>query len=221
MDFKAAIFDLDGTLLDSLQDLYLTMREVLTLSGYPPIEKEQVRKLIGNGARDFMKYSLPPHARQEENVDLHLDVYHRTYKKYALKNTRPYPFVEDILIKLKKKNIKIAVLSNKPHYATVRVVERFFPHIEFDAVLGQKDDFPPKPDIASAIYLADVLSVEPDKAAFIGDGETDTIVALKAGFYQIAALWGYRTREELEAVGAENFAATPRELYGIFGIEEN
>lgn len=82
-------------------------------------------------------------------------------------------------------------------------------------------NFRPKPDISSALHLAGVLKAEPQLTAFIGDGETDAIVAKKAGFYQIAALWGYRTRQELEAAGAENFAATPEQLYEIFGLDRD
>lgn len=221
MNLKAAIFDLDGTLLNSLHDLFLTMNDVLKGSGYSTISKEDVRKLIGNGARDFMRLSMPPHARTKENIDKHLSVYHTAYKKYGLKNTLPYPHIIEILKNLKKNNIKIAVLSNKPHAATVRVMERFFPDIDFDAVLGQKDDFPPKPDISSALYVAELLGEKPQDTAFIGDGDTDAIVGVKGGFYQISVLWGYRTYDELKAAGAENFISSPLELYDIFGIRKN
>jgi phosphoglycolate phosphatase len=220
MNLKAAIFDLDGTLINSLHDLYLTMNDVLKGSGYSTISKDDVRKLIGNGARDFMRLSLPPHARTEENIDKHLTIYHLAYRKYGFKNTLPYPHITDILKKLKENNIKIAVLSNKPHAATVKVVKRFFPDIVFDAVLGQKDDFPPKPDISSAVYMADLLGEKPRDTAFIGDGDTDAVVGVKGGFYQVSVLWGYRNYDELKAAGAVNFINSPPELYDLFGISE-
>lgn len=219
MQLKAAIFDLDGTLLNSIDDLYITMNNVLTNSGYPPVSREQVRKNIGSGARDFMKLSLPEYAREEENIDKHLEIYHRAYSIYGYKNTAPYDGIIEVLKKLKENNIKISVLSNKPHRATMKVVERFFPQIEFDAVMGQKDIFPPKPDTQSALYMANLLGESPDSTAFFGDGETDVITAIEGGFFQVAVLWGYRTKEELQICGAKNFIQTPQEILKIFNIK--
>lgn len=218
MKFKAVIFDLDGTLLDTLQDLHLTMNRVLEKSGYPTISLETVKHLIGNGARDFMRLALPEHARDEENIDKNLLLYHKLYDECGQQNTKPYDGIEKVLKILTKSNIKIGVLSNKPHLATVSVVEKFFFSYHFHSVIGQKDIFPPKPDTASALYMANLLGVKPCETVFIGDGDTDAIVANNGGFYQLAVLWGYRSKEELKIAGAKNFVNSPDEILDLLKI---
>lgn len=218
MKLNAVIFDLDGTLIDSLDDLHITMNRVLNDSGYPLLTKLEVKQLIGNGAREFVRLSLPKNQRSEENIDLHMEKYLKYYDKYGLDNTRPYENIENVLKKLQQNNIKIGILSNKPHDATVYSINKIFPHFNFDAILGQKDIFPPKPDIQSAIYTAKLMNVKPNETAFIGDGDTDVLVALKGDFYQASVTWGYRNKEDLKKTGAQNFLKTPEDILKMFDI---
>lgn len=212
---KAAIFDLDGTLLDTFDDLYNTMQAVLKHGGYPQISRECVRHLIGNGAREFMRLSLPEGSRDDENVDKNLQIYYDLYKTFA-KNAKPYKGIKELLKFLNNKEIKLAILSNKPHHATVDVISHYFYDIDFVEVLGQTDIYLPKPDTASAIYVANKLGFKPSQIAFIGDGDADAMTANSAGFYQASVLWGYRTKEELQSVGAVNFYETTEELKKLF-----
>lgn len=218
MKLKAAMFDIDGTLIDSIEDLYLTMNSVLNSGGYPRISREKVKHLIGNGARRFMELSLPEGARDKENVDRYLLKYHAEYEKNGCKNTVPFEGITEILQKLSENNILLAVISNKPHPAAVNVIKTYFPKTEFKVVMGQREDFPPKPDPASSLYAAKMLGFPPENIALIGDGDADAMAANNGGFYQAAVLWGYRTKEELEAAGAKNFLSKPSQILDIFDI---
>jgi phosphoglycolate phosphatase len=219
MDFKAAIFDLDGTMIDSLQDLYLTMSRVLEAGGYPGIDLETVRHLIGNGAREFVRLSLPPHARDEQNVDKFLKIYRQLYDERGWQNTVLYDGIEEVLDALFERGVKVCILSNKPHPNTLDMVEKLFPKYKFDYILGQKDIFPPKPDPSSALHVAEVLGISASEIALIGDGDSDVMTAINGGFFPISVLWGYRTKEELEEAGANVFADSPRDILKIMRIE--
>ncbi len=218
MKFKAAIFDLDGTLIDSLKDLHLTMSKVLELGGYPGIDLETVRHLIGNGAREFVRLSLPEGARDEENVDKNLRIYREIYDEIGSENTRPYDGIEEVLDALFKEGMTVCVLSNKPHPNTLDMVSKLFPKYRFHYVLGQKDIFPPKPDPSSALHIAEKLGLSPAEIALIGDGESDVQAAKAGGFFGISVLWGYRTIEELKEAGAQVFATLPQDILKIMGL---
>lgn len=218
MKLKAALFDLDGTLLNTLEDLYLTMTSVLKSGGYPLISHNTVKHFIGNGAREFMRLSLPENARDEENIDKYLLKYHTEYDKFGYMTTKPYDGINEILKILNDNNIPVGIISNKPHKATVNVIKNYFPDIWFKAVMGQTEKFPPKPDPASALYIINKLGFSPSETALIGDGDTDVKTAEKGGFYQAAVLWGYRTKEELAAVGATNFINNPKEILTLFNL---
>ena len=218
MKLKAAIFDLDGTILNSLNDLHLTMNRVLKLSGYPEITLETVTHLIGYGAKEFMRLSLPEHARDKETLDKNLLTYLELYNNFGMDNTVIYDGMEKVFDKLIANNIKIGVLSNKPHIATIKTIEKFLPQYNFNVILGQKDIFPPKPDTTSSLYLAKELGENPSDIAFIGDAETDVKAANNGGFFPITVLWGYRSKQELEAAGGKNFVNKPEEILKYFNL---
>lgn len=212
MKFKAAIFDLDGTLLDTIGDLHTTMNNVLTNFNYPVLTREEVRKYIGNGARDFVRCSLPEHVRDEGNVDACLEAYYIEYNKQYSMATK-FEGIDELLLNLKAAGYKLAVLSNKPHKSTVKVMETFFPDAGFDIIMGHMEDkFLPKPDTQSIQYILRQFNLPADRAVYIGDGDADAIVSIKAGLYPASVLWGYCTQEELTQVGARHFFESVAQL---------
>ncbi len=199
---KAVFFDLDGTLLDTLPDLHACVNAVMAAHGYPAVSLEETREAIGNGARKLMERLLPKEAPLEER----LAEFRNIYAENSCFLTHVYGGAAECISTLKRMGIKTAVLSNKPHEATVKVVKKYFPQDMFDFVAGDSGDFPVKPDPSLARYAMLSLRVSPAETLFVGDGETDFLTARNAGMRPLSALWGYRTREQLFSVGAREFA---------------
>lgn len=199
---KAVFFDLDGTLLDTLPDLFACVNSVLSAHGYPPVSFDKVRAAVGNGAKKLMERVLPTGSPLGE----HLAEFRTLYAENSCDLTVPYDGAAETLAKLKSLGLKLAVITNKPHEATVKVMRKYFPEDMFDFIAGDSGDFPVKPDPSLARYAALTLRVSPAEVLFVGDGETDFLTAKNAGMRPLAALWGYRTRAQLAAVGAEEFA---------------
>ena len=208
---KFAIFDLDGTLMDTIEDLNFAMNEMLREMKYPEITREQVRAYIGNGAREFVRLSVAHSTSDEATVDECLRIYRRIYDRESTKRSKVFAGILPALDDLKSKGVRLAVLSNKPDFATNAVISEYFGN-RFEVVMGQREGIPVKPDPAGVRLVLESLGALPEETVFIGDGETDFLTAKAAGLSHIAVLWGYRTREELSAHGAEVFAETPAEM---------
>lgn len=206
--FKAVIFDLDGTLLDTLPDIQFVLNETLKKFGYPAITREQTRAYIGEGAYRFVERALPENAENKEEC---FEYFKRVYASCNNEHTRPFGGVMELLHGLKAQGVKMAIVTNKPQAATEECVKQFFDGI-FDFVSGDSGLLPCKPDPASAQYAALSMRVSPAECAFVGDGETDALTAINAEMFGVSVLWGYRTREELEKVGATRFVSTIEEL---------
>lgn len=203
---EAVFFDLDGTLLDTLPDIRAAVNAVFEKYGFPAVSREQTCAAVGSGARVLMERLLPAGAPLGEC----LADFREYYAMHSCADTRPFAGVKETLAALKGR-VKLAVVTNKPHEATVRVIEKFFGDT-FDFVAGDSGDFPVKPDPALTRYAALTLRVAPKNCLFVGDGETDYLTAKHAGMRPLAALWGYRTREQLEAVGAREFVGSIEEV---------
>ena len=204
----AVIFDLDGTLLDTVPDIRASLNATLKEFGYPEISYAATCAYVGNGAKKLVSRALPDGA---ENVE---EVYARFRERYgASKNeeTRVYDGIKELLAHLKARGVKLAVVTNKPQNATERVIGKFFPDT-FDFVGGDDGSFPCKPDPSLARYASLTMRVAPRDCVFVGDGETDVLTAKNAGMRGIAVLWGYRTREQLAATGAKEFISSAFEL---------
>lgn len=213
MKIQAVIFDLDGTLLDTLEDLRNSMNQVLLLEGYPPLDREGVRRGIGNGSREFMRCSIPSDVEvSEEELDRLLKVYGEIYGKDGFPNTKPYDGILETLDTLGKHGIKRAVLSNKPHVKTEAVIEKYFGSDRFDVVMGKREEYAPKPDPTSLDAVISQLGVPRESVLFTGDGDADYLLTVNAHVAYAGALWGYRTEAELRGLGADRFCRTPREL---------
>ena len=207
---KAIFFDLDGTLLDTVPDIMGCLNFVLARYGYPLLTESDTRAFVGNGARRLVELSVPPWAPAEEI----LAEFRTRYAVCANAHTRIYEGAGECLANLKARGVKLAVITNKPHEATQRVVSQFFPDL-FDFVGGDSGSFPVKPDPALVRYAALTLRVSSAECLFVGDGETDVQTARNAKMRCVAALWGYRSRAQLEAAGAKLFASSFCELENI------
>ena len=209
---EAVLFDLDGTLLDTLPDIRRFLNETLERFGYPTLSEAKTRAFLGSGAKKLVERALPAGA---ENVDAVCADFRARYAKSENALTRPYDGIGELLCMLKAMGVRLAVVTNKPDEAAQKTVEKFFPG-RFDFVGGDSGAYPVKPDPALALFAAERMGVAASRCAFVGDGETDVLTALNADMVPISALWGYRTRAQLSSAGAKNYARSPRELMAFF-----
>lgn len=206
--YKAVLFDMDGTLLDTLDDLRDGVNLVLERRGYPQRTTEEIRAFVGNGARQLIRLALPAGAEETE-VDSVLEEYRAWYKvNYCIK-TCPYDGVEEILTSLRARGVKVAVVTNKPDATARQLAEKFFPDLP---AIGQRDDVPKKPAPDMVWSAMQMLGVNGQEAVYIGDSEVDVETARNAGLPLIAVSWGFRTKEQLRSAGAAEIVHTAEEL---------
>jgi phosphoglycolate phosphatase len=210
--FEAVIFDLDGTLLDTLDDLADSMNAVLRIMGFETHETEAYRSFTGNGIVAMAERVLPPDHRDQGTVMECVQEMKKEYRKRWAYKTKPYPGIPELLDKLKKKNVRISVLSNKVHEFTELSVKRLLPDWEFDCVLGMKAGMLPKPDPHGALSIAKKMEIEPKKIVYLGDTDTDMKTAVAAGMLPVGGLWGFRTEKELKKSGACHTISKPEQL---------
>lgn len=210
---RAFLFDMDGTIVDSLADIGDSMNAVLVELGLPTHKLEAYRTLVGDGARVLVQRALPAHA--QARTDEALARYKARYHTHLVVKSRPYDGIVPMLEALAARGAPLAVVTNKPHDAAVEIVRRLFPTVRFTEVLGQTDGLPHKPDPAGPLRVAAALGVEPAEAYFVGDTDTDMKTARNAGMIPVGVLWGFRGREELEAHGARHIVAEPSELVAL------
>lgn len=209
--FMAAVFDLDGTLLDTLQDIAESMNQVLLEMGFPQHPVQSYKMFVGGGMRVLVRKTLPEESRTEAVIDKCLSAMKETYASRWANKTMPYDGITDMLLSLREMNFKLAVLSNKPHEFTVESVIHFFGANIFDIIIGG-GKFPSKPDPSSAIFISEQLMVPAEQIIYLGDSGIDMMTATGAGMFAVGALWGFRSREELIAEGADLLIKTPQEL---------
>lgn len=214
-NMKAVIFDLDGTLLDTLEDIADAVNAGLAANGFPPHSKETYRTFIGKGADNLVFRALPKEARDEATVKRCLAGFHEVYSRNWNKKTRPYPGIAQLLDALISRGIKLAVLSNKPQRFTSLCVTEQLSRWTFEAVLGASETLPLKPDPAGALEIARRLTIAPKDFIYIGDSAIDIKTARAAGMFAVGALWGFRGREELEQAGAQALIERPEQLLGL------
>jgi len=213
--FRAVLFDLDGTLLDTLTDLADSVNAALEVIGCPTHPVESYRAFIGSGARTLVARALPPDRRDDETVNRCLRIFHDDYRRRWRATTRPYPGIPELLDALVARGLRMAVFSNKPHEFTVLCVKEMLDRWHFDAVMGQRDGTPLKPDPTVALEIAGRLGIESREFVYLGDSATDMQTARAAGMFPVGALWGFRTAEELRTGGAALLIAKPLELLDL------
>jgi phosphoglycolate phosphatase len=213
---KAMLFDLDGTLLDTLEDLGNAMNRVLAEREFPTHRLEAYRYFIGEGETIFVTRALPEENRNDETLRSCLDAFRRDYTVNWNVKTRPYDGVTEMLDGLTTHGVKMAILSNKPDRFTKRCVRDLLPHWAFDAVLGQRPGVPRKPDPRAALEVAELLRTGPADFLYLGDSAVDMKTAIASGMFPVGALWGFRSAEELQKNGAQLLIRQPTEILDLF-----
>ncbi len=215
MKFKAAIFDLDGTLLNTIDDLADSTNNVLSRHGYPTHDMNAYKYFVGSGIRNLVIKALPEDKRDNETVDV---IYKEMLDEYSVcwnKKTKPYSGIPELLEHLTKRGIKLSVLSNKADAFTKQMVKSFLPDLLFDAVFGERSGIPRKPDPHGVYEIAEILGVSPNECLYLGDSGIDMKTAAAAGAYPIGVLWGFRQADELMSNGAKLLISKPTELLGL------
>jgi phosphoglycolate phosphatase len=218
MRFKAILFDLDGTLLDTLEDLGNAANRVLGKYDFPTHPLDTYRYFVGDGATVLMKRALPENKRDDDTVGACVRTFREDYGKGWNVKTRPYDGVTEMLDALTASGLKMAVLSNKPDEFTKRCVTEFLPKWNFDMVLGQSNLMPLKPDPKGALEIAKCLNIIPSHFIYLGDTAIDMKTATAAGMYPVGALWGFRTEKELLENGAQALIKRPQEILNLLHL---
>lgn len=210
---KACIFDLDGTLTNTLESMTYSVNLTLKEMGLSQITKDQCRMFVGNGARVLIEESLkvsgdPKASRIEEGMK----IYGRIFDQNCTYHVTLYEGIPEMLKALKDRGIHLAVLSNKPDRQTVKVVKEIFGDNIFDYAQGQKDGIRRKPEPDGVLYLMEQMQVSKEECLYIGDSEVDAATGKNAGLKTIGVLWGFRDRKTLETAGADHLIERPEEL---------
>ena len=215
MTFKAIIFDLDGTLLDTLSDIGNAVNRVLSRHGFPTHAMDAFRRFIGDGATALMARALPETHRDEATVLACYDDFREDYRQNWNIHTCPYDGISGLLDFICGQGIRLSVLSNKPHDMTVKCVDALLGSWPFEIVFGHRPEVPKKPDPAGALEIAERMGVLPSDCMFVGDSGIDMITARLAGMPAAGACWGFRPKEELAENGADLLLRHPSDLMAL------
>ena len=201
---KACIFDLDGTLTNTLESMTYSVNLTLEEMGLSKITKDQCRLFVGNGARVLMEKSLKAAGDTDASrIEEGMEIYGRIFDQNCTYHVTPYEGIPEMLKALKDKGIHLAVLSNKPDRQTVKVVKAIFGEELFDYAQGQKEGIRRKPEPDGVWYLMEQMHVSKEECLYIGDSEVDAATGRNAGLKTIGVLWGFRDRKTLETAGAD------------------
>ena len=214
MKYKAAIFDLDGTLLNTLEDLWSAVNHTMDKYGYPHRTIKEVRAFVGNGVDRLIMLCLPG-GENDPNFEDAKREYRAYYAEHSEIKTKPYDGVIELIDKLEKAGIKTAVVSNKIHVATVELCKKYFPDIKTVCGERESEGIRRKPYPDTVIESAKALGVPIDETVYIGDSEVDIETSRRAGVDCISVLWGFRDRDFLEENGGKIFAEKPSDVYDI------
>lgn len=210
---KAVIFDLDGTLSDSIHSIKHCGDEAVAVFGYGPFSVEQYKLFVGDGAENLIKRMLI--AAGDDSLTHFSEAFARykeLFREGCMYQVKPYDGIRELLAELKNKGVALAVLSNKPHTETIHVIETLFGKDLFDVIQGQKENVAIKPSPAGVFQILEQLALTPEDILYLGDTATDMKTGKSAGAFTIGALWGFRDRKELEEACADAIIDHPLQL---------
>ncbi|MCC8147132.1 MAG: HAD family hydrolase [Bacteroidales bacterium] len=211
-NFSAVLFDLDGTLVDSLIDIADAMNRTLTHFGYPVFNYGAYKYFVGNGLRTLVYKCLPEDKKEDRYVNETLAVMMIEYGKSYSNKTVLYPGISGLLDELTSKGYKLAVLSNKADNLTQKIASILLRQWKFEIIMGATEQFPRKPSPDAALFIAEKLNVYPENIMYLGDTNADMQTANAAGMYAVGVTWGFRERKELEENGAREIIDHPKDL---------
>ena len=215
MIFEAVLFDLDGTLIDTLNDIGDAVNRVLSSKKFPTHAISAYRKFVGDGSRILIERALPKKYRKEKIIDVCHKEYIEDYTRNYNVTSKLYLGIPNLLDTLKAKGLKLGILSNKPDAITKNCAKTFLSKWDFDVVLGQRDSVPRKPDPQGALEVAKRLSIPPSHFLYLGDTAIDMKTAGSAGMFPVGVLWGFRPRKELKESGADKIIDEPLEVLNL------
>lgn len=216
MNWKAVLFDLDGTLLDTLTDIGRAANHALERNEFPTHDLNAYRYFVGDGVRTLFRRVLPVDRSDDEIVNRCVAIFREEYAQAWNVETQPYVGIPELLDELTRRGVKLSILSNKPDEFTKRCAQHYLSAWQFEIVVGQRDGVPLKPDPTAARQIADVMGVSPEQFLYLGDTSVDMLTASRAGMFPVGALWGFRSLEELKAAGAQHLIQHPHQLLDLF-----
>lgn len=212
---KLVIFDLDGTLLDTIEDLANSVNYALQQNHFPAHAVEAYNFFVGNGVNKLLERALPETNRNDETIARVKVDFVKHYFEHAEECTRPYPGISNLITQLQREGYQLGVASNKMHAATVELVHRFFPAITFTDILGQREGIPVKPNPGILEEIIEKAGVNKNEVLYVGDSGVDAATANNAGVAFCGVLWGFRPQHELEAAGASIFAQKSNDIIDV------
>lgn len=206
------IFDLDGTLVNSLGDLQSSVNAVMRVHGFPAATEEAMKRMVGNGIRKLVERALPEQERTPGFIESCLREFSEHYRTHCLDQTRPYPGMGELVLSLHADGIRTAVVSNKADCMAKQIVGGLFPDSAFDRVFGMQEGVAPKPDPEALLRICKEWDVRLSNCAMVGDSNVDILTGKNAGMYTIGVAWGFRGRRELQQSGADFIADNAAQL---------
>jgi len=215
MNYKAVVFDLDGTLVDSAADLGNAVNRVLSSHGYPIHEIPRYQDFIGSGAEIMVKRALPEDSRGEETVKICLEQFLKDYHENFDVDTVLYEGIPELLDHLSEKSIILTLLTNKPEGITLKLSESLLSKWDFQVIMGSREGLPKKPDPTGAVLLLEKIETPGSQTVYFGDSGIDMKTAVSADMVPVGVLWGFRGKEELQNDGAKYIIEKPLDILEI------
>lgn len=216
MTYKAAVFDMDGTLLNTLKDLTDSTNFALQSLGFPAHSEATYQQKIGTGLHELIRLALPEQARDANSIKETIKIYCAHYSENWNITTRPYDGIPELLTALTEQGFKLAILTNKAQHSASRCQEFFLSDWRWEMVQGQNDGVPPKPHVEMSNPVTQALNVAPETVLYLGDSDVDMYTAKNAGYVAVGVTWGFRSKDELQAAGADFLIDHPLELLKHF-----